>query len=122
MNAEVIVDTYWLNLALGVVLPMVVALVTKQLASGRTKTLVLLALSVIATVLQSLVAADGRFVVSQFILYFLVTMGTAITSHFGVLQPLEITGKNGVIQESVPGGIGRVVDGEAEVIRDERPF
>ncbi len=109
MNAEVVVDTYWVNLALGVALPMIVALVTNRLATGQVKTIVLLVLTVVGTVLQTVIANDGRFVVKEMLLYFVITLATAITSHFGILQPLRVTGKAGTLQMLVPGGVGKPV-------------
>jgi hypothetical protein len=115
MNAEIIVDAYWVNFALAVVLPMVVAVVTKRLATGAVKAVVLTLLTVVASILQTIVQADGRFTVQVVVVNFVVTFVTAVATHFGLLQPLRVTGKAGVIQEAVPGGVGASVsDGNSQ--------
>lgn len=106
MGATVVLDLYWVSLIVGTVLPVVVALVTARLAPGSTKTAILLGLALIAAIGQELIKSGGTFVVKDAVAYFVVTLFTAIGAHFGVLQPLRITGKDGAVQAAVPGGVG----------------
>jgi len=103
---EVIVDQYWLTLIAGVLLPTVVALVTKQLASGAVKAVTLVFLSVLAGWLTQLQQDGGHFEVWSTVSNIILAFGTAVIAHFGLLQPINLTGKNGAIQAAVPGGIG----------------
>lgn len=86
----------------GVVLPALVALVTKQVASPRVKSIALIALSAAAAVLTPLLGADAVDVETVFI-SFLTIFGTAILSYYGILKPTGITEG---IASKVPGGIG----------------
>jgi hypothetical protein len=101
------IDQYWLTLLLSLVLPMLVALVTKQVASPKLKSVLLLALSAITGTLTSIAAAGGEFewkaAVIGTVLSFIVAVGT----HFGFLKPVGITGSEGLIQTAVPGGLGK---------------
>lgn len=106
---EIILDDYWTTLLLGAVLPAVVALVTKQLASGSVKALTLLALSIIAGALTQVQQNGGHFELWATVGNILLTFTTGVIAHFGLLEPTRITGKQGVIQQSIPGGIGTEV-------------
>jgi hypothetical protein len=107
----VTIDEYWLTFAVSVALPILVALVTKRLASGAVKSLVLLFLSVITGWLTSLYATDGAFELKAAAVGVAVSFITAVGAHFGLLgsNALNITGKNGAIQTAVPGGLGSAV-------------
>ena len=95
-------------LIVGVVLPFLVDLVTKQLSTGRFKTLVLTALAFASTALVQLISA-GDVTVSGFINGFVATFTTAVVAHKGVLEPSGVTGSGGVIQNVIPGGLGTPV-------------
>lgn len=110
---EVIVDQYWLTLIVGVVLPAIVALVTKRLASGGVKAITLLFLSVLAGWLTQVIQDDGHFELKATIANILLSFGTAVVAHYGLLQPIKVTGKQGAIQSAVPGGIG--TEGNAQI-------
>ena len=107
----VTIDEYWLTFAVSVGLPILVALVTKRLASGAVKSLVLLFLSVITGWLTSLYATGGTFELRAAVVGVAMSFITAVGAHFGLLgtNALNITGKNGAIQTHVPGGIGSSV-------------
>ena len=97
-----------LNLAVSVVLPMVVALVTKQTAHPGLKAVVLLALNVIYGFGVGWVQADiagQAFDIKAAGLTALVTFGGAVIAHFGLLKDV-ITGSGGLIQVNIPGGLG----------------
>lgn len=88
----------------GVVLPAVVALVTKELATSRYKNTVLLALSAVSAVLVPLVGSDtfdAKVVFTSFVTIF----GTSVLTYLGVYKP---QGATAAIQEVIPGGLGSV--------------
>jgi len=100
----------WLNVAINLVLPALVALVTARLASGGLKAVVLLLLSAISGFLVSWLDAYTNawvFDWSQAGFTMLIGFAVAVLAHFGLLQPLAITGKDGGIQRALPGGLGR---------------
>ena len=96
-----------LYIALGFVLPSLVALVTKRLASGQVKSVVLIALSVIGSVLTELVQTglddfSWKTTLSRAVTLFYIAVGT----HFGILKG-AVTGANGRLAQVVPErGIG----------------
>jgi uncharacterized membrane protein AbrB (regulator of aidB expression) len=88
----------------GVVLPAVVALVTKEIASSRLKNTVLLALSALSSVLIPLIGSttfDAKAVLTSFATVF----GTSTLTYLGIYKP---QGATAAIQAAVPGGIGAV--------------
>lgn len=113
-NLVVTIDEYWLTFAVSVALPIVVALVTKRLASGAVKSVTLLLLSVITGWLTSLYATGGVFELKAAAVGVAVSFITAVGAHFGLLGPSGITGKNGAIAVSAPGGIGAPVQDPSE--------
>lgn len=103
---HVTIDEFWLTFLVATVLPALTALITKRFAPGSTKALVLTALSVIAGWLTSLQATGGDFDLKAAVVAVVTTFVTAVATHYGLLQPLAVTGSSGAIQRSVPGGIG----------------
>jgi hypothetical protein len=103
----VTIDEYWLNLLISMLLPIVVAVVTKRFAAGSVKAVTLIALSVITGWLTSLQATGGAFEIKSAVTAVLVSFVAATASHFGLLAPANITGADGVVQRTVQGGIGR---------------
>jgi hypothetical protein len=102
---EVLNSTAAANLVIGTVLPLIVALVTAKVASQRVKAVVLLTLSLVsAGIVEAL--SDGSFAWSEVFAQFIVVWPTAILTHYGFLKPVGISGTEGVIQNTVPGGIG----------------
>lgn len=97
----------------GLLLPLLVDLVTKRLASGAVKSTVLLALSlatgVLTTFLQALNAGQP-FDWAAAGYGAAVTFVMGVVSFFGLTSSLGISGKDGMIQRAVPGGIGRAQD------------
>lgn len=93
-----------LNVVVGVLLPLLVALVTHRVAAEWLKSLILLALSVLGGLLTT-VGVDS-FHWKDFLLAFAVQFGSAVASHFGALKPLGITGSTGAIQTAIPAGLG----------------
>lgn len=106
----VTIDEYWLNLLISTFLPIVVALVTKRFATGTVKSLVLVFLSIITGFLTSLQATGGQFELESSITSILISFVTATAVHFGLLAPAGVTGRNGAVSRSVPGGLGSESD------------
>jgi len=91
-------------------LPLLVDLVTKRLASGALKSSVLLALSLITGVLTEYLAAlnaNQPFDWATALYAAAVSFVLGVVSFFGLAQPLGISGKDGVLQRVLPGGIGK---------------
>jgi hypothetical protein len=99
-------DTYWLTIAISVVLPAIVALVTKQTASGTVKSLTLLLLSAITAAAVQIQQAGGTFDWQLTLRDTIVSFVIAVSVHFGLLKSTGLTGSNGAIQTRVSGGIG----------------
>lgn len=94
------------NFVVGVLLPALVALVTKQVASGTVKSLLLVALSAAsAAVTTALIAPDG-FSWNVALLSFVQLFYSAVGAYYGLLKPANIAGAGGKIQTAIPGGIG----------------
>ncbi len=107
---HVTVDVATVGVVLGTVIPILVALVTKRVASPGTKAVVNLLLSAIAGALSVLVAeAQGTVVeleASAFVASVALTWVTSVATHYGLLKPTGITGAGGAVQRVVPGGLG----------------
>jgi len=99
----------WLNLLINSLLPVLVALVTAQVASARWKSLLLLALSAISGFLTAwldAIANQVPFDWSSAGLTILSGFIVAYTSHAAVFSPGGLTGSSGFIQRVKPGGLG----------------
>jgi hypothetical protein len=84
---------YWITLAVTVLLPLVVALVTKAQSNPTLKAIVLLALSAITAFLSNLLAVDGTTDIGPLIRDTVVTFIVAVAAYFGLWRtdPLTIT-------------------------------
>lgn len=99
----------WLAVAVNVVLPILVALVTARVAGGTVKALLLLvlaSLSALLTTVLDLTIAGEPVNLSQLVFDALVAFAIAVAAHFGLWKPVNITGSTGVIQLKVPAGVG----------------
>mgnify|MGYP001616832433 CR=1 FL=1 len=99
-----------LNLLLAAVLPILTALVTARFANSAVKTLVLVALTVIAVALQGVFQDEGLLHVREFTIQTCLQFFLAVGAHFGLLKPLSVTGAGGVVATSVPQGVGGPAD------------
>jgi hypothetical protein len=88
----VILDVSIAQVVLAVVLPAVVALVTKTVTSSSVKALLLLALSIVAGVLTEVVAAGDSFSLESTIGTIAGQFGMAVIAHYGLLKPTNVTG------------------------------
>lgn len=90
---------------LALALPMLVAIVTAKTADTAVKTFVLLALSAAVTTVDQLRgSADVSW--RALLVTTLVTFGSSVLAHFGLLKPVRVTGSDGVIAKTLPPGIG----------------
>ncbi|MFF4552685.1 hypothetical protein [Streptomyces sp. NPDC001422] len=87
-------SAYWLGLAISVVLPVLVGLVTTRVTSAGTKAVLLLALTAANGFLVELAGPhpDGWDIGTAVVLT-LVSFGTAVLSHFGLWKPTGVSGK-----------------------------
>lgn len=105
----VLSQSLWLTLAVAVVLPMLVALVTKQTAHSGVKAVALLFLSAATGVLSAALDASTSgqaFDWGHAVTGALIAFAWAVLAHLGILKPISVTGSQGVIQVKVPGGVG----------------
>lgn len=105
-DSVITISDYWLTLLVATVLPVITALITKQVAPSHLKSVVLLLLSVVSGWLTSLYATGGSFVLKEALLSVIVTFVTAVATHYGLLKPTSVTGRDGAVQRALPGGIG----------------
>ena len=103
---NITISTAYLTVITGTILPMLVALVTHQLASSKYKTVVLAVLSVVAGVATQMLHNGGHLVVSQAALMSVASFGIAAVAHEGALKPLGLTGSDGWLNARIPGGLG----------------
>lgn len=99
----------WLMLLVSVVLPALVALVTKRMASSGLKAVVLLLLAAMlgfSTELYDAVVHAAEFDVGTAASSWLLSFFVAVGAHYGLLKPAKVTGSRGVLANKVPGGIG----------------
>lgn len=101
----------WLSLLVSVVLPAVVALVTKRYADSGLKAIVLAALAAVTGLCTEWIAAlntgtafDWNSVLNFWVTSFLV----AVAAHYGLLKPVGLSGTNGLVSlRTARAGIGR---------------
>lgn len=111
----------WLNLSdatnvvriIGILIPLLTALVTKRLATGGLKSVVTLALSVITAVAATLVAADGHhFAWTAFVNAFVNAFVPAIAAYYGLWKGTGVAGTVANIAPHVGIGQPAMVTGD----------
>ena len=102
---EILLDAYWLNVVVGVVLPILVALVTKQFASSAAKSITLVFLTVLGSGLVQAQEAGG-FITEEAISNSVAQFVIAVAAYYGVWKPTRVAGADGRVAAAVPGGIG----------------
>lgn len=111
----VTIDDFWLTFVVGTALPAVTALVTNRLAHPGVKALVLVFLSIVTGWATALLAQpDHSFDLKSTVIGIFVAYITAVASHFGLLAPAGVTGKNGAIALGAPAGIGSSIQDPRE--------
>lgn len=101
-------DVTWLSMAAAVILPMLTALVTARLAHPGLKSAILALLALVTGAVNELIAQDGvgRFELSSALATGVAVFLGAVGLHYGLLKPSGVTGSQGTIQWTVPGGLG----------------
>lgn len=84
------IDTQWINLIVGAVLPLLVGLITKRVTSSSIQRALLVLFSAIAGTLTNIAQAGGSFVLRDALIATAVTYFTAQTSYSSVLKPYKI--------------------------------
>lgn len=77
---------------IGVVLPLIIGLVTKQYTSATVKSLLLLAASALTAFITEW-ANSSNFVWQQALLTLILTFGTGVVAHLGLWRPTGVTAK-----------------------------
>jgi hypothetical protein len=96
----------WINLLVVVLIPTVVALVTKASASRRFKSITLVALSLVGTIATS-VADDGGFTYNGIAQLFVQNTVYSIAMYYGVSKPTGLAGTASPVAQAAPDkGIG----------------
>ena len=83
---------YWLALAVNVLLPVLVGLVTTRVTSAGTKAVLLLALSTASGFLTELAHPVDGWDAGTAAILALVAFGTGVLAHFGLWKPTGIAG------------------------------
>jgi len=84
---------YWLGLLISTGLPVLVGLVTKRVTSAGLKAVLLLALSgANGFVIEYLGPHDAGYSVQSAAVLALVSFGTSVLLHFGLLKPVGVSG------------------------------
>ena len=91
-------SAYWLGLAISVLLPVLVGLVTTRVTHAGTKAVLLLALTAANGFLVELQAGGEGYDLGSAVVLTLVSFGTAVLSHFGLWKPTGVSGK---VQDSL---------------------
>jgi hypothetical protein len=90
----VTLDTaYWLALAVNVLLPVLVGLVTTRVVSAGVKAVLLLALSTVSGFLTELAHPGPGYSVGTAAVLALVAFATGVLAHFGLWKPTGISAK-----------------------------
>lgn len=84
---------YWLGLAVSVVLPVLVGLVTTRVTHPGTKAVLLLALATLNGFLVELSAGEPGFDVGTAAVLAIVSFALGVLTHFGLWKPTGVSGK-----------------------------
>jgi hypothetical protein len=99
-----------LSFVISAVLPIIVTLVTAREASDGLKSWILIGLSGVngfLTTWLSAVTSGIPFNIAEAIMTAAIGFATAVIAHQGILLPMRVTGKDGVVARKVPGGLGK---------------
>jgi hypothetical protein len=105
-NGTIHLDVTTLQWLVYAVLPWLVDLVSKRFANARVKGGLLALFALLATVLQEGLQHGGDFNLPSLLGKLVTALATAFVLHTYVWKPLRVTGDLGVIQKTVPVGVG----------------
>ena len=100
MNAS-LDKAYWLGLAISVVLPVLVGLVTKHVTHPGVKATILLALSTLNGFLVELANPGPDYDFGTAVVLTLVSLATGVLAHFGLWKPAGVSDR---AQSALGGG------------------
>ncbi len=83
VEQKVRLDVSFLTVIVGVLIPLLTALITKANASSAVKAITTLGLTLLATAIQGIIDANGVVNGKQWLMTFAVTYATAILSYYG---------------------------------------
>jgi putative effector of murein hydrolase len=92
---------YWIGLAISVVLPVLVGLVTKRVTHPGVKAVLLLALSTLNGFLVEFAHPGPDYDLGTAIILTLVSFATGVLAHFGLWKPAGVSAK---AQAALGGG------------------
>lgn len=84
---------YWLGLAISVLLPVLVGLVTTRVTNAGVKAVLLLLLSSATGLLTEVAHPGAGFDLGTAVLLAGVSFATGVLSHFGLWKPTGVAGK-----------------------------
>ncbi|MFI7329382.1 hypothetical protein ACIBQ3_32685 [Streptomyces rubiginosohelvolus] len=93
---------YWLGLAIGVVLPVLVGLVTTRVTSAGTKAVLLLALTALNGFLVELANPGDDYQVGSAVVLWVVSFATGVLTHFGLWKPTGVSARAQEIGAKTP--------------------
>ena len=98
------IDTTIVNFVLGTIIPVITALVVKDVASPGVKATVNAVLAVIAGALTVTLQAGGLLNWQSLVISVVMTVGASVAAYFGILKPIGVTGA--ISTSTVNFGIG----------------
>ncbi len=106
MDESVVLDVTFLTMVVAPLLPVLVGLITKQVASGGVKAVLLLFVSGVTGVVNQAIQNEG-LVTKEALAATIVAFVIAVATHYGLLKPNSVTGSEGVVQTKTAGiGLG----------------
>ncbi|MFJ6238902.1 hypothetical protein ACIQH0_33025 [Streptomyces griseus] len=84
---------YWLGIAISVVLPVLVGLVTTRVTKPGTKAVLLLALTALNGFLVELANPGDDYQLGSAVVLWAVSFATGVLMHFGLWKPTGLSGK-----------------------------
>lgn len=94
------VDVAALTFVVSTLIPVLTALVTKAHASPGVKAVVTALLAGVAAGVALAIRQEGSVDLGQFVVTAALAWFTAITTHFGLLKPVGVTGADGAVAQS----------------------
>lgn len=94
------VDVAALTFVVATLIPVLTALVTKAHASPGVKAVVTALLSAVAGAASVAIAGEGAIDVGHVAISIGVAWITAVSTHFGLLKPVGVTGAEGAVAQS----------------------
>lgn len=104
VEQKVHLDVGILTVIVGVVIPLLTALITKASASSAVKAITTLGLTLLATAIQGIIDVNGVVNLKAFLANFCVTFGVAILSYYGFTKHVGTPAVRDILPEH---GLGK---------------